>query len=117
MAANHDATSQTSTSVAADTKLMARHAREGNNDSPVPIEDTPANGNEIGAHNDHSHANCQAERKSEPEALQDLGHLEPEVGPLHFFLRRTPGDIVREEVREDGLAEGDGEAAEEEEAG
>ena len=37
------------------------------------------------------------------EGLQDLGHLEPEVGALDFLFRRTPRDVVREQVGEEGL--------------
>ncbi|KAG6853091.1 hypothetical protein C0991_006923, partial [Blastosporella zonata] len=39
-----------------------------------------------------------------------------EVGALHFLNSRGPRDVVREEVREDGLAQRDGKSAEEEKA-
>ena len=49
------------------------------------------------------------------EAGDDLGNLLPEVRALHFFLRRAPRDVVREQVREKGLREMDAQAAKEEE--
>ena len=52
-----------------------------------------------------------------PEALQDLGYLEPEVRSLDFLLRSTPCNVIREKVSEKSLREMDAEPPEEEEAG
>ena len=96
---------------------MVRDSRKRNNDGPVPAEDAPADGYELGAEDDHSHADQRADDEREPEPLEDLRHLEPEVGPLDLLARRAPGHVVRERVREEGLGDGDREPAEEEEAG
>ena len=114
MATNHDATSQTSTSVAEDTKLMTRHAREGHNDSPVPAEDAPADWDGGRGEEDHDECRDAADDERDAEAGDDLGNLLPEVRALHFFLRRAPRDVVREQVREKGLREMDAQAAKEE---
>ena len=118
MASGHNTSSEKRRSVSRNSSRENRgkDVRKRNNDSPVPIEDTPANGNEIGAHNDHSHANCQAERKSEPEALQDFGHFEPEVRAFNFLLGGAPCDVVGEEVGKEGLGKMDTETTEEESA-
>ena len=116
VAANHDATRQTSTSVAANTKLMARHAREGHNDSPVPAEDAPADWDGGRGEEDHDECRDAADDERDAETGDDLRHFLPEVGPLDLLLRRAPGDVVREHVREEGLRQVDTETAEEEEA-
>ena len=116
MATNNDAANQPSTSVAADTKLLARHAREGHNDSPVPTEDAPADGDGGRGEEDHDECRDAADNERDSETGDDLRHFLPEVGPLDLLLRRTPRHVVREAVREDGLRHGDRQTAEEEEA-
>ena len=65
-------------------------------------------------HHPRTHHNTRYER--DPEPLDNLGHFEPKVGSFDFFFRGAPGDVVGEEVGEEGLGEVDTEAAEEEEA-
>ena len=85
-------------------------------DGPVPREDLPATGYGVGRKDDHSHGNDEAEDEREPESAEDLRDFEPEVGALYFLLRRTPCDVVREQVSEKSLGKVYGETAKEEEA-
>ena len=89
---------------------------EREDDGPVDAKDLPALGDETQGEDDHRRAEQHADGEREPEALQDLGHLEPEVAALDLLLRRAPRDVVREHVREQRLREVDREPAEEEEA-
>lgn len=96
--------------------MTARSDRKRQDDSPVPARHAPALGDRVRSEDDHADAEDGADHEGYPEALEDLGHLEPEVGALDLLFRRTPGDVVRERVCEKGLREMDAEAAEEEEA-
>ena len=96
--------------------MAADSDREREDYRPVPAEDSPTDGNERGGEDDHRDGNDEADDEREPEPTKDLGDLEPEVGALDLFLRRTPGDVVRDEVGNQRLGEMDTEAAEEEEA-
>lgn len=49
--------------------------------------------------------------------LEDLRNLLEEIRPLDFLICGTPGNVVGEHVREDSLAQWNGQATEEEEAG
>ena len=90
--------------------------RERHDNGPVPPEDAPADGDRVRGEDDHRGAAREADDEREPEALEDLGDLLPEVRPLDLLLRRAPCDVVREEVGEQGLGEVDTEPAEEEKA-
>ena len=90
--------------------------RERHDNGPVPAEDAPADGDCVRGEDDHRGAERYADDEREPEALEDLGDLLPEVRPLDLLLGRTPCDVVREEVREQRLGEVDTEPAEEEKA-
>ena len=72
-------------------------------DSPVPGKDLPAGRHGVGREDDHRNGDDEAKHEREPEAAQDFGYLKPEVGTLDFLLRGAPLDVVREEVREQGL--------------
>ena len=89
---------------------------EREDDSPVPAVDLPARWYRGRREDDHHGDEQNANDKRNPEAFEDLGHLEPKVGALDFLLCRAPGDVVREEVRKEGLREMDGETTKEEEA-
>ena len=85
--------------------MASRGDGEREDDSPVPAEDTPALGDRARGQDDHGGAECDADDEREPEALEDLGPLEPEVGSLDLLFRCAPGDVVAEHVREEGLGE------------
>lgn len=89
---------------------------EREDDSPRGAVDTPSERDELRRRDDHAGDDNDSNRERHPEALEDLGHLLEEVRALHLLLRRRPGHVVREQVREDGLAEMDAQATEEEEA-
>ncbi len=90
--------------------------RQGEDDRPVLVSaDAPRGGHERQGKDDHHDDERAADREHEPETLEDLGDLEPEVRALDLFLRRLPYDVVREQVCEEGVREMDREAAEEEE--
>ena len=90
--------------------------RQREDHRPIPALDLPPTRDGGGGEDDHDDRDDEREDEREPEAAQDLGHLEPEVGPLDLLLRRAPRDVVAEEVREQRLGEVDREPAEEEEA-
>ena len=91
------------------------NVRKGENNSPVPAENSPSDGHSVRRENDHDKDHYGGEHERDPETLEYLRHLLPEVRALHFFLRRAPRDVVREQVREKGLREMDAQAAKEEE--
>ena len=97
--------------------MAADYGGEGEDDAPGLAVDAPLERHERRAEEDHAREDDPGEHPGEPPALEDLRDLLEEVGPLDLFLGRAPRHIVREAVREDGLRDGDGEAAEEEEAG
>ena len=92
------------------------NVRKGENNSPVPAENSPSDGHSVRRENDHDKDHYGGEHERDPETLEYLRHLLPEVGALDFLLRRTPGDVVREEMGKQRLGEVHGEAAKEEEA-
>ena len=67
-------------------------------------------------HSDHAPEDEDRANEGNSEAHQDLRHFKEEVGPLHFLLGGTPSDVVGNQVRENGLAEMNRQAAEEDEA-
>lgn len=100
---------------------MAPHAdSQREHHRPIPNEDLPLRRYEPNVHataqHDHHDDDKQADDDGEPEAAQDLGDLDEEVGALDFFFSRAPSDVVGDAVRDEGLGEVHGEAAEEEEA-
>ena len=96
--------------------IRKKNSRERNDDSPVPAEDAPANWDELCGKNNHGDARNERDDERDTETGDDLRHLLPEVGALDFLFRRTPRDVVGEQVSEKGLREMDAQAAEEEEA-
>lgn len=80
-------------------KIFA-NSRQWEDDRPVIIVDPPSFRDEVECHDDHQDAREYAQHECEPEPLENLGHLQPEVRPLDLLLRRAPGDIVREQMRE-----------------
>lgn len=97
--------------------MTPRHQRHRKHHRPIHTRDLPpARHRPRRAQHHHRRRRQYAYHQGQAEALEDLGDLEPEVGALDFFFGRAPGDVVGEEVGEEGLGEVDGEAAEEEEA-
>ena len=96
--------------------MGAGEQRKREDDRPRGAVYPPLDRDERRAEDDHRSDEDPREEPREPEALEDLGHLLEEVGPLDFLLRRAPGDVVAEHVREERLGEVDRQAAEEEEA-
>ena len=92
------------------------NVRKGENDSPVPAENSPSDGHSVRRENDHDEDHYGGEHERDPETLEYLRHLLPEVGALDFLLRRAPGDVVREQVRKQCLRQVNAQATEEEEA-
>ena len=89
---------------------------EREDDSPSRSINLPFKRHQVRTEDDHAGNKDDRNEESGPEALEDLRHFLEEVGALDLFLRRGPGDVVREEMGEDGDGEVDGETAEEEEA-
>ena len=82
----------------------------------LELDDVVRVGDEAGlGHDDQAGHGDDGEGHAEPEVLEDLGHLDEEVGELEFFRRRAPRHVDLEHVREDGLGDVDGDAAEEDE--
>ena len=92
------------------------NVRDGDDDSPVPAENAPSDGDSVRRENDHDKDHNGGEHERDPKPLEYLRDLLPEVGPLDFLLRRAPGDVVREQVREQCLRQMNAQATEEEEA-
>ena len=96
--------------------MGAGEQRKREDDRPRGAVYPPLDRDERRAEDDHRGDEDPREEPREPEALEDLGHLLEEVGPLDFLLGRAPRHVVREQVREDRLRHRDRQAAEEEEA-
>ena len=60
--------------------------------------------------------NHKREKHREPKPFQNLGYLLEKVGSLHFLHGCSPSDVVREQMGEYGLRDGDREAPKEKEA-
>jgi len=84
-------------------------------DRPTRAVDAPVHGHQGRSGDDHACDDGGTNYERQPEATENLGHFEEEVGALHFLLRRSPADVVREQVGEKGLREMDGQSTEEEE--
>jgi hypothetical protein len=89
---------------------------ERQDDSPVGSRNLPASGHDACRQNSDSREHQDTQDKSKPEPFDDLGNLDPKVGPFDLLLCRTPCDVVGEHVRENCLSEVDAEATEEKEA-
>lgn len=89
---------------------------KGKDRRPVPAGNVPARRDDTERENDHRGAQQERYAEGGPEAGEDARDLLPEVGALDLLLGRAPGDVVREQVREERRREVDGEAAEEKEA-
>lgn len=89
---------------------------EREDDGPRRAVYAPLEGHKRRAQDDHPRDNDPGHEPHEPEPLEDLRHLLEEVRALDLLLRRTPSDVVREEMREDRLRYRNGQPAKEEEA-
>jgi len=69
-----------------------------------------------GGKNANHHEHDEAEGESKPESTQDFGDFFEEIGLFDFLLRRTPRDVIREEVGEQGLGQVNRNATKEEKA-
>ena len=96
--------------------MTPHHNRQRKDHRPIIVQHLPRVRHERRRQHNHRRDEDERDDEREPEAFRDLWYLEPEVRALDLFLGCTPGDVVREEVREEGLGEVDAEAAEEEEA-
>ena len=74
-------------------------------DRPARAVDAPCVGDERRAADDHARDGREGHQHREPEALVDLWDLLEEVRPLDLLDCRAPGDVVREEMREDCLGQ------------
>ncbi|CAG8618980.1 2119_t:CDS:2, partial [Acaulospora colombiana] len=101
-----------------DREQNVRHDRDRqwDNDRPVIVRDLPVHG--YGRSGEYNHGGNGRDREEERDAetSEDLGHFEEKVGSFDFLLGRSPLDIVREQVGEDGLAKMDRQATKEDEA-
>ena len=77
------------------------------NHRPVPSRNPPLRSYQSTAEHHHRGYDERRDDDGEPEAAGDLGDLDEEVRALDFFLRRAPGDVVGDAVREEGLGEVD----------
>ena len=96
--------------------VRASHDGEREDDGPRAAVDAPLEGDDGRAEDDHARDDDPREEPGDPEALEDLGDLLEEVRALDLLLRCAPRHVVREQVRENRLRDGDREPAEEEEA-
>ncbi len=74
--------------------MASRCNRQRHDDGPIETGDLPADRNEPGREDDHDGEHRKAEQERDPETLQDLGNLEPEIRSLDFLLRGTPLDVI-----------------------
>jgi hypothetical protein len=97
---------------------MARSGEDEREDeTPFRTRDGPVRGYKRAREDADRDEEREANEEDKPEALEDPRHLEEEVGALDFLLGRTPGDVVGEQMGEEGDGEMNTEATEEEEAG
>ena len=83
---------------------------------PRGAVDAPRDGDKARREEDHARDDGPAYHVRRPEALEDARHLHEEVGDLDLLDGRAPLDVVLEQMREDGAAQVQRHAAEEEEA-
>ena len=96
--------------------MTPRNDCQRENHSPIQALDPPIHGDDRQTEHHHPRNQYKAHDYAQPEPPQDLRDLQEEVTPLDLLLRRAPGDVVAEHVREQGLRQMDAETAEEEEA-
>ena len=80
--------------------MTTRDNSERENDSPVESLYTPVNGDEFCTEDDHSDDRDYRQYEGEPESVEDLGYFLEEVRTFNFLLRRTPCNVVREQMGE-----------------
>ena len=97
--------------------MAPRNDCQRENHSPIQTLDPPIHGDDRQTEYHHPRNQDKAHDYTQPEPPQDLRDLQEEVAAFDLLLRRAPRDVVREQVREDGLAQRDREPAEEEKAG
>ena len=90
--------------------------REREDDRPIDARDLPSRRKKVGREHNDQHKHETADDEGQPKPAQDARDLDEEVGPFDLFLRRAPRDVVREEVREEGLGQVNRQATEEKEA-
>ena len=92
--------------------MTNRNGRHGQNRHE--ILNLPIRRDEIARRkHDHARQTEHGEEHAELEFLEHFGHLDEEVGELGFFGGGAPGHVDLEHVREEGLRDVEGEAAEE----
>ena len=87
-----------------------------NNNRPIRPRDPPPNRYHPRRKHHHPRTHHNTRHERDPKPLDNLRHFEPKVGSFDFFFRGAPGDVVGEEVGEEGMGEVHGEVAEEEAA-
>jgi hypothetical protein len=96
---------------------MASHNRRKREDNgPSRARHPPLVRDDRSRTDDHANNDERRDDEGHSESLEDGRDLLPEVGALDLLLRRGPGHVVREQVREHGLGNRDRETTEEEEA-
>jgi len=93
------------------------HVHEGEDKGPRTLLDSPFGGHQASGKDDNGDDTQSRNHEREPEPFEDLGDFHPEIRTFDLLLCRTPCDIVREEVGENGLGNVNGQATEEDEAG
>ena len=99
-----------------DKRIRRENVRQGEDHGPPAAVNAPLDGNQCSGDDDDTGNDQDRHGQREPETLRDLGNFLEEIGPFDFLLRRTPLDVVGEEVRKNGLTERNGQATKEEEA-
>ena len=96
--------------------VAAGHHGEREDHCPVDAGDLPSRWHEVAREDEYHDEQKEADDQRKPETAQDPRHFDEEVRPLDLLLGRAPRDVVREQVREQGLRQVDRQTAKEEEA-
>ena len=87
--------------------MAGSHEREREEDGPRGSGNLPIRRDKAGRKDYHHHNRDETENECQPEPAQDFRDLLEKVGLFDFLLRRTPRDVKREEMREQGLGQMD----------
>lgn len=88
-------------------EMAPSYEREGEDDGPGVSGNPPFCREEATREEDHRRNRDDTDNERQPESSQDSRDLLEEVGCFDFLLRRTPRDVIREEMREQGFGQMD----------
>ena len=87
--------------------MASSYEGEREDDGPGRCWDLPFEGKDAAREDNHRRKHEKTDQERQPEPAQDSRDLDEKVRPLDFLFRRTPRDVIREEMREQRLGQVD----------